>query len=129
MKIEMTSSICPISLSSFLISYFPNRINSSMLGSPIQCNASRPLSKSFCTPFLFLCSMIYRFLRLYMVLNAFTTTRQHGPSSCYVEWRSFENLSVLMDDKKIKHDMFVGNNDVGITVPLFPQAQKVDIVF
>jgi len=42
--------------------------------------------------------------------------------------KSFENLSVLVDDKKIKHDMFVGNNDVGITVPLFPQAQKVDIV-
>jgi hypothetical protein len=42
--------------------------------------------------------------------------------------KSFENLSVLVDDKKIKHDMFVGSNDVGITVPLFPQAQKVDIV-
>ena len=52
-----------------------------------------------------------------MVLNAFTMTRQHGPSSCYVERQSFENLSVLMDDKKIKHDMYVGNNDVGITVP------------
>jgi hypothetical protein len=63
-----------------------------------------------------------------MVLNASTMTRQHGPSSCYVERRSFENLSVLMDDKKIQHDMFVGNNDFGITVPLFPQAQKVDIV-
>lgn len=33
----MTRSICLISLSSFLISYFRNRINSSMLGSPIRC--------------------------------------------------------------------------------------------
>jgi hypothetical protein len=41
---------------------------------------------------------------------------------------SNEDLSILVDDKKIKHDMFVGNNDVRITVPLFPQAQKVDIV-
>jgi hypothetical protein len=99
MKIEMTSSICPISLSSFLISYFRNRSIHQCWD--LQSNASRPVSKSFCIPFLFLCSMIYRFLRLYMVLIAFTTTRQHGPSSCYVERRSFENLSVLMDDKKI----------------------------
>ena len=42
--------------------------------------------------------------------------------------KSFEHLSVFVDDKKIKHDMFVGRNEVGITVPLFPQAQKVDIV-
>jgi hypothetical protein len=35
MKIEKTRSICPISLSSYLISHFQNRINSSMLGKVI----------------------------------------------------------------------------------------------
>ena len=42
--------------------------------------------------------------------------------------KSFENFSVIVDGKKIKHDMFIGSNDVGITIPLSPHAMKVDIL-
>jgi hypothetical protein len=40
---------------------------------------------------------------------------------------SFEDLAVLADGKKVSQDVFVADNEIGITIPLQSQTKKIEL--
>ena len=42
--------------------------------------------------------------------------------------KEFQNLTVLVDNKEVKHDSFIGPNEVGLTIPILRESEKVEII-
>ncbi len=45
----------------------------------------------------------------------------------WIDVKGLHNTSVIVEGKEIDHDMFIGTNEVGMTITLSPETVKIDI--